>query len=550
MMENEEVAFDRSQDILKVESVSVGIAKAKKALKLAFAHDRTLEDAVREQMENEDWEGVAATLMTRYKRATSGEGSLAEMQAQSENESWFENPRDVIVGFDNAFGTGMNLSDWFESQEWGSFVSPIGKPGQREVKDVNIVHITVRGNGTKGGVVYVPGSGEPIRKMDEYAATLLRLGYSPIYIYAHRGQGESDRLISNRNRLYIEGPRDFAHDLRAYTEIVAEQRAASEEDKERPLFMVCHSLGGGVATAYMIEEYEAQRSSRYAAVALVAPFVKADSGSFPYFAAQALANILHALGLGQTDRPFGGSVTFEETYAVEAFAENKLTHSFTRYSYDRSKCNRYRETLLGADLHPGLCLFGQTVSWVKVLFDMYDDTAQMFMSSEGKELDVPILLQTAGPPEGTDEYVQNGVASAFCKHSAVTCTHSSFPDGKHGLLLETDEIRERLFAEIDEFFVANSGFSSPVDVTIPANMKENGEGCKSDIDCFSRNCHAHVVFHILGSTCEPQGTFLADGPTPEPLRSPGVALAATAVLAAVLFWACLCSRLNGKAVPG
>lgn len=514
------------------------IIRAKSALEEAYASDGNLQSAIAQKVLEGDFAGVVSVLEAMHPNTSmvSEEEPFPELGAGQGlsgqwNDTWFETPRDAIHGLENTFGTGLGLQEWFESREWRHFISPVGRPGSRGTKDVAIQYVTVRGNGTKGGVVYSAGRAEVIRKYDEFAYDLIVLGYSPVYIYTHRGQGESDRLIEDPYPQYVEQARDYVHDLRAFTELVAQEMAVKAEDKDKPLYLVCHSMGCGISLNYLIEEYEAQRQLRYYAAAFVTPALKPVTDPWPFFVAVALANILSFLGFGEEDAP--GNTRTHAIHDLSNFAGSKGTHSFTRYKSEKDKCNQYKDVPLGVDRHPGLCLYGITTQWVNELFNMYFDTLQEFQQVASKKLELPLLMMTGNDPLGTDGLVENAEITKFCADHATDCTHVNYPGGLHWLLGAVDERRDRVIGGIDTFFTSHTEATNGSAV-LPPGVLANGEGCYGDLECFSRNCDAHYGWDIFGGRCEPNPTAnesVTDGASW--CRGQGLAASLVVALAAV-----------------
>jgi lysophospholipase len=218
---------------------------------------------------------------------------------------------------------------------------------------VHIQYVTVReGSGSKGAIILSPGNTEPAEQYDENMRDLVDRGYSPIYCIAHRGQGRSDRLLDDPYKAHVDGPADYTWDFRDFVELVANEKAGSNEDKDKPLFLLCHSMGCAIAFTYLIEEYEAQRPQLFHAVAGYGPLIKADTDPFPYDIAVSIGAVMMALGEGEAYPPTLGK-TFEEQYgsATEAEAfKTATTSSLTRWKRDRQYCIELQTSLLSTKL--------------------------------------------------------------------------------------------------------------------------------------------------------------------------------------------------------
>merc|ERR1719512_563842 len=105
-------------------------------------------------------------------------------------------------------------------------------------------------------MIVVPGRTEAIRRYDEIMWDFVQMGYSPIFCMDHRGQGESDRLIADPAPGYVEHAQDYTIDMREFVARVTAELAGNDDDKDKPLFLFCHSMGCAVSFAYLVEEYE------------------------------------------------------------------------------------------------------------------------------------------------------------------------------------------------------------------------------------------------------------------------------------------------------
>lgn len=363
-----------------------------------------------------------------------------EVQALPE----YEDPRDVV---ENA----SNLKEWLLQQQWRSFTSTIGKVGSRRVKDVAIQYVTVRGGGSKGAMIFSVGRSQNIRQYDEALYHFMNQGYDPIYIYAHRGQGESDRLLPDIDfpGHYVEKASDLVTDFRTFVGMAREETGDGV-----PLYVFCHSLGCGVTLTYVIEEYQKQRPQLLNAVVASAPYMQAVTKPFPYSVATGLARVLTRLGMGRKWAPTYKS-TFEKNHGYMAFHNNTLTHSYTRFKRFKDHCHEHQNSSIGDKGHHGLCIYGLTTRVMKIMFDFYSDTFKPFMKKkqEGKLLATPMLMQAGS----LDRIVVNDVVKEFCEDFVEICTYTVYEGSKHATYDEVDSIRTPSLAEMDLFMRNHNG---------------------------------------------------------------------------------------------
>lgn len=329
---------------------------------------------------------------------------------------------------------------WIDEQLWRAFDSGIGKPGARgEVGSVKIRYVTVRGSGTRGGVILSPGHGEPIEKYAEQIWNLQQAGFSPIYGLDHRGQGRSTRLLDDHFKSHVEAATDFTADFRAFVSLAdAEMSARGEGGGKR--FLHCHSMGCAIAFSYLIEEYYAQRANVFNAVAANAPLIKPVTDPFPYSVAVLIGEAMKAVGLGEAYPPTKGK-SFDELYRYDEARPDRLNLHYG------ANCHAKRDQSYEAG-HTGLCLGDVTGNFAAEFFGMYS-TFEAF--SRGK-LSVPILLQQAKDVDGNDGVVVNAPQESFCSSAVDSCTLSKYPNSAHNIWFERDSVRTAALSEVYTFY--------------------------------------------------------------------------------------------------
>lgn len=127
---------------------------------------------------------------------------------------------------------------------------------------VRLAYASVEAPQERAAVVIVTGRTENILKYQEVIADLVRQGYSA-YVYDHRGQGFSERLLPDEpEKGHVRHFEDYVDDLQAFVTQVVNQKP------HRRLFLLGHSLGGGIATRHL-ERYP----GTFAAAALSSPCI-------------------------------------------------------------------------------------------------------------------------------------------------------------------------------------------------------------------------------------------------------------------------------------
>jgi alpha-beta hydrolase superfamily lysophospholipase len=358
---------------------------------------------------------------------------------------------DDSVSSEDVINNEENLESWLKGQQWRNFTSKIGRPWGRKIQDVQIQVVTIRGSGTKGILSVSIGAGAAIAMVDEFLYDVSQMGYSPIYVYCHRGQGESDRLTTDTDSLthYVQRAEDLVADMVSFMAFVEEEtrnNPSNPEDATKQHFHHCSSMGCGVAIAYMTEAHRAGKQPAFSALLAAAPLLKVNTGSIPFGIARGLARVLISIGRGTKCAPTTCK-TFEGKYAPNAFDSNKGTHSLKRFERRREKCITYRNEPVGADGHKGICILDQSSNLVLALMDLEKDYVRKF-ARKGNQLTTPLRIQQAR----IDTSVINDDQTEFCNKVATECTVTEYASSYHDIPNEADGIRGPALIEMKTFF--------------------------------------------------------------------------------------------------
>lgn len=266
-----------------------------------------------------------------------------------------------------------------------------------------------------GTLLLFPGRTEYIEKYGRIVRRFAAAGLTTLVV-DWRGQGLSDRLIEDRMSGHVLHFDDYQHDVAA---MVA---AARDLDLPKPWFVLGHSMGGGIALKSVMDGLP----------------VAAASFSAPMWGIRistALRPVAWSLGWGSR------SVGFDHAYApgtssksyvlAEPFESNRLTTD--RESYDHM--------IAQVSTHPELTIGGPSLRW---LYESLHGTRQLWRRPSP---DLPCLCLL-----GSEEDIVD-TSRIHDRMARWPGGDLEFVEGaRHEVLQEAPEIRERLVAQLIDFY--------------------------------------------------------------------------------------------------
>jgi len=268
--------------------------------------------------------------------------------------------------------------------------------------------------GEAGALVIVDGRTEFMAKYAEVFYDLRDTGFS-FYIYDHRGQGESYRLLPDHQKGHVEHFDDYVEDLHQFLETVVKSRPY------RTIFLLSHSMGGTISVIH-----ERKYPGTVTGMILCSPMFSINTAPFPPRAAKILSRVFNSLGFGS--RYVLGGKPYDHNHAFE---NNDLTDSFARYELNRRRVEENPRVVLGSP----------TISWLAEAFAAMDR-----IKSDTTPLQIPTLLLVGEK----DTVVGQQAQKEFCGIQPH-CSLSILPHGKHELLMEKDQVRDAVLRNIKEF---------------------------------------------------------------------------------------------------
>ncbi|MBF5095545.1 alpha/beta hydrolase [Azospirillum sp. INR13] len=278
----------------------------------------------------------------------------------------------------------------------------------------------------RGTALVLTGRAEFIEKYAETANALTARGFRVVAV-DWRNQGLSDRPLANRQIHHLTDFALLVDDLDGVYRQVAAPVAA---ETGGPLILLAHSMGGLVATLALARHADDDRS-RYAAVLLAAPMYAIHTGPLPRRLARALATLGLACGWGSRYALWQGDYDPAEGIFRP---DNKITTDPRRYAAFHTP---YAE-------RPDLRVGGVSFAWVAAALDAEDALRHGGLPLE--RVRTPVLLLSAPDDRVVRAELHRGVAARLGNAHLV-----EYPGAKHELLMECDAIRDRVWADIDDF---------------------------------------------------------------------------------------------------
>ena len=270
--------------------------------------------------------------------------------------------------------------------------------------------------GRRGTVCILPGRTEWIEKYFETVRDLRNRGFA-VAVIDWRGQGLSDRALSDRYKGYVGSFSQFDTDLETF------MRDVVLPDCPPPIFALAHSMG---ATILLRAIGRGQRW--FDRVVLSAPMLGiafAQSAGI----AGGLLRVVRWAGFGGIYVPG----RYPGVLDLRPFAGNPLTSDPVRFARSAA--------ILEAE--PALALGGPTVAWADAAFRAMRAMREPSFPARIRQ---PILIIAAG----RDAIVSNVVIEDFAM-SLRAGTHLVVVGSQHELLMEQDRYRSQFFAAFDAF---------------------------------------------------------------------------------------------------
>lgn len=264
----------------------------------------------------------------------------------------------------------------------------------------------------RGTVVLLPGRTETIEKYFETVSTL-RARSLAVATLDWRGQGASERLLSDPLKGHVRNFGDYLGDLDALMKQIV------EPSFPRPHFVLAHSLGGLIAL-HALRAWP----TRFAHLATTSPLLAIRTPS------PALTRLLGRIGPSAWYVP--GGARFNPL--AESFERNPVTRDVARFA-------RNVGILQAA---PALALGSPTFGWLDATNRAMD---AVFAPGFAGAITAPVFIVTA-----EDEFLVENEPQARLAAMLPHCRHVIIPGARHEILMERDEILWAFWSHWDAFF--------------------------------------------------------------------------------------------------
>ncbi|MEO4041537.1 alpha/beta hydrolase [Hoeflea sp. CAU 1731] len=266
----------------------------------------------------------------------------------------------------------------------------------------------------KGTVILLQGRNENIEK---YYETIRELTAHGLWVatFDWRGQGGSERLLSNPLPGYVRRFSDYVRDLEQFIETIV------LPDGRLPFFMIGHSMGGLIAL------HAAPRlANRIEKLVVSAPFVALSHSHIGASTIRVLSTVMTLIGLG-------GVSTSGNRKINQTFEDNALTH-------DR---NRFLRNKAVYDAVPEMTLGGPSFRW---LLECLKAMKQVHRPEHLANIRIPTLMLAAGGDSIVPIDEIEDLATHFRAGELVTIDRA-----RHELFQEADRYRNQVMAAVKAF---------------------------------------------------------------------------------------------------
>jgi len=267
----------------------------------------------------------------------------------------------------------------------------------------------------RGTVLILNGRSEFIEKYRETAGEFVARGFR-VFGFDWRGQGLSSRTPVGDETGHYDSFDPLVQDAALIADRVA-RRAG-----EGPLVLLGHSMGGHLALRLL-----AARPDLAAGAILTAPMVTPIAVAYARQAARLLSPLAAALGRGRRYAPGEGAYDLQRLLDPRRLLSSDPVRN-------RIQAEWFRD-------HPEYRVSGVTWGWLAAAF-----RSSAAIMREAPSIRVPVLMLLAGRERLVDNAASRRVARLL-----PDCRMIVYPESRHEILMERDDIRSAFWRDADGF---------------------------------------------------------------------------------------------------
>ena len=299
-------------------------------------------------------------------------------------------------------------------------------------KGKELAYICFNKKGAKDVLIFSSGRCESIPRYFEFAYDIFHSQLKAnICLYDHRGQGLSERIISDPRKGHVDNFSYYTDDIIKFMEILKSKGSSK-------LFLWGQSMGGGIAI-----RAAQKRPDLVAGLTLFSPLVGMYTKPFPNWLVYGFTSGMDLFSMGSRFMP--GQTYWDPDPTVEGYKKNLNVRSLSRWLMTEEifsfKKKEWQQAPLG----------GATIKWIQQALKM-----SKFIQKDAEKLVTPTYIFQSG----NDPNVIPEKHEYLCQ-KAKNCQLHSFDQEKykdkngvlprHDLLMDTDNIRKEIFQKSFQF---------------------------------------------------------------------------------------------------
>lgn len=299
----------------------------------------------------------------------------------------------------------------------GTFVSSHSE----STRTIHIAYAIARAQGPeKGAIVVSNGRTETFEQYAEIVEDLTLRGYT-LYLFDHRGQGRSDRVLpfatvgdGQYQKGSVDDFDDYVDDLQTFiVNVVRPDRVG----KSRKLYGLGHSMGGAILSWHAMKN-----PTVFDKLVLSSPMFRLDFD--------------HGLG-------FQFMVEFHPNEYAKGGPWEPLAFNNNALTSDRARLDAKQAVFAGSR---ALRVGGPTFRWADRALEVTDD-----VRDNAEKLVNPVLIFSAAADRVVEPEAHHAVCSRINAVSPGRCKLVNLPTSRHEPLFEVDAIRTPVLDRIVTF---------------------------------------------------------------------------------------------------